>query len=69
MGRKLGATPCFGKAAEHPIIVVSGGLYVHWPRLLAGPPASAIDRGRAIKSPGSPPGLFKSNVGNQAAGL
>src|SRR3954464_13860647 len=47
MGRKLGATPCFGKAAEHPIIVVSGRLYVH----PAGPrPGSAPRSGS--KKPG-----------------
>jgi hypothetical protein len=33
MGRKLGATPRFGKAAVHPIIVVLRALRVH----LAGP--------------------------------
>jgi hypothetical protein len=68
MGRKLGATPRFGKAAEHPIIVVSRGLYVQLPELSAGP-GSAIDRERPIKSPGSPPGLFEDKIGNQAAGL
>lgn len=68
MGRKLGATPRFGKAAEHPIIVVSRGLGVHLP----GPPigaGAAIGRGRAMKSPGSSPGLLETISVDQAAGL
>lgn len=58
MGRKLGATPCFGKAAEHSIIVVSGGLYVHLAEASAGP-VLAIGLDLTIKSPGSRPGFSK----------
>jgi hypothetical protein len=37
MGRKLGATPRFGKAAKHLIVVVRKAFCVHLPGLSAGP--------------------------------
>src|SRR5437870_9700642 len=45
MGRKLGATPRFGKAAEHRIMVVSSGHLVHLPRSSARPSPEMV-RGR-----------------------
>src|SRR5258708_19746201 len=70
MGRKLGATPCFGKAAEHPIIVVSKAHYVHLADHGTSPvrftnPSSSQQKARAQR-----PGLFQTSMPNdQAAAL
>ena len=55
MGRKLGATPAFGKAARHPIMVVSKGLWRSLPQQ---------------KARASRPGFSQRTMpGDQAAGL
>jgi hypothetical protein len=70
MGRKLGATPRFGKAAKRLIIVVRKAFCVHLRR----PPVKPRQPAKIIpwqqKARANSPGLFVINTGNdQAAGL
>jgi hypothetical protein len=70
MGRKLGATPRFGKAAVRPIIVVLRALRVHLAGHEIGPgllreAVSGKQKARAHR-----PGLFQPSMPiDQAAGL
>jgi hypothetical protein len=66
MGRKLGATPRFGKAAKRRILVVRAGFCVHFGEA----PATARKKPGQAKSPGR--FARASRIGNpidQAAGL